>query len=696
MYIRKDIILKESGMKNANTQTRSLRVLFALTLYICFVGLSGSADAATCFTCHAPLGSASDIRPVESTYRNITTGSIRGSHAKHIPTATTDANTCSPCHGPVISSTNHRNRFINVTSATAPGLSYSKGSKFLQSGAANLTLGTCSTASCHDNGKGVKITTPTWGTAAPACTSCHALVPGDSHTQHVTGTLYKKAVCADCHTGYVQGSTAAANHINNTVETNTGSYPSPKAKGSAFGSCSTSYCHSSGQSANGSSAIPVYATVTWGGTAVCGSCHATTTLTTGTHAKHLAVASNCDNCHGTNPDNTYPSPDHVNGLIDVINQGYSAGGTPGNGYGTCSTSICHSYSTKATPVWGTNTTNDTCTVCHGTATPSGTITSANRHVVAPSDPAATDTGQVSSIARTGAHQTHLQFFNGLSSQGTEDDRCIACHGALPTTGLHNAQFTNANPNSTFSGLATKNGAMVATYSAGNCSNTYCHNPSAAGGTLNSANAGTGINPSWTNAGYIADGTLKTQANCGTCHKSPGDAGFFSTTTHAPNITQDCAGCHGHNGAAGGAAGQQHIDGIKWGSGNCDSCHGYQAASWPTAPVINAEGKGAHVAHITYLTTKRYGTTIALTPASDQYASAAASWVNVCGVCHDNSSALHKNGTVNVAINASLEYVFGPAGTVATYNGLPGRLAANDKTCSNISCHYFTTPVWSTY
>jgi predicted CxxxxCH...CXXCH cytochrome family protein len=259
-----------------------------------------------------------------------------------------------------------------------------------------------------------------------------------------------------------------------------------------------------------------------------------------------------------------------------------------------------------------------------------------------------------------------------------------------------AQFgPPSDPTSTFSGLATKNGAMVPTYSAGNCSNTYCHNPAGTGGTLNSANTGTGITPSWTNAAYLGD-TLKTQANCGTCHKSPGDAGFTSTTTHVANITQDCSGCHGHNGAAGGAVGQQHMDGIKWGSGNCDSCHGYQAGSWAAAPAINAEGKGAHESHITYLTTKRFGSTITMNPASDQYASAATTWTNVCGICHDNGLALHKNGTVNVALSSNQEYVFGPTGTIATYNGLPGRLAANDKTCSNISCHYFTTPVWSTY
>jgi predicted CxxxxCH...CXXCH cytochrome family protein len=672
-------------------------VLVALTLaLVSLAGVPGKAEAATCLTCHAPVGSTTDIRPVESTYRNITTGSIIGSHAKHIPAATINASACNDCHGSAASSyiTNHRNGFINVTSAVSVG--YSKKTSFPQSGSKTITFGTCNTATCHENGKGVKVASPTWGTAAPACTACHALVPGDSHTQHVTGTTYKKAVCADCHTGYVQGTTAAANHINGTVEVTAGGYPSPKAKGSAFATCATSYCHSSGQSANGTSATPVYATVTWGGTIACGSCHATTTLATGTHAKHLAVASNCDNCHGTNPDNSYPSTSHVNGLIDVINQGYSAGGAPGNGYGTCSTSICHSYSTTATPVWGTNTTNDTCTVCHGTATPSGTITSANRHVVAPSDPTATDTGKVSSVARTGAHQTHLQFFNGLSSQGTEDDRCIACHGTLPTSGLHNAQFTNANPNSTFSGLATKSGTMVATYSTGSCSNTYCHNPAGSGGTLKiAANAGTGTTPLWTDATYLdTTSGLKTDANCNKCHLSPGNAAF-AKSGHPATIASDCAACHGHNGGAGGTVGKQHMDGVLWGSGSCNTCHGYQAGSWATAPAINAEGKGAHEKHIVYLTSKRF--TVTLAPATDSYASASASWTNVCGICHGNTVTNHQNNIVNVALDQT--YLFGTSPTLAQYNGTPGTssgTAGKEKTCSNISCHYFTTPVWSTY
>ena len=511
-------------MKRSNTHTTSIRVLAALTLtFISLAGLPGRAEAATCLTCHAAVGSTTDIRPVESTYRNITSGSIRGSHAKHIPTPTLDANTCTPCHGTAVASyqANHRDGFINVTSAA--GIGYSKKTTFPQSGSKDLVLGTCSAASCHDNGKGMLVTTPTWGASVPACTACHALVPEDgSHTKHVTGTLYKKALCADCHTGYVQGATAAASHLNGTIDVNAGGYPSPKAKGSAPASCSTSYCHSSGQSADGLSATPVYSTVTWGSTVTCGSCHATSGLATGTHAKHIAAAPQCNYCHATSSDNSYNSTLHVNGQIDVTDQGYSAGGTPGNGYGTCSTAACHG--SIAPPVWGVNTNNTTCTKCHGTGTVDP-ITSDNRHVVAPADPAATDKGQVSATAKTGAHQTHIRYLNGLSGQGNEDDRCSTCHGALPTSGLHVTQFgPPSNPTSTFSGLAktSTGGTMTPVYSAGSCSNTYCHNPAGTNGTLDPLNAGTGTSPSWTNAGYLGD-TLKTDSLCLTTptqHQAP--------------------------------------------------------------------------------------------------------------------------------------------------------------------------------
>jgi len=882
-------------MKFSNTKALTSRVLVALTLtFISLAGSPGKAEASTCLTCHAPVGSTTDIRPVESTYRNITTGSIRGSHARHIPLATTDANACTPCHGSAASSylTKHRDGFITVTSAG--GIGYSKATSFPQSGSPTLTLGTCSTASCHndpystakvttpvwgtaaanctachttpigatgpatgshttttahavactachsagtsattmptanhnndvidivnvgyplakakgsaaatcstaschlnvygagsvttpvwgtsascnachtvaidatgpntgshakhndttcidchaagttqitkpttghldgtitvtngypvtakhaagsysgkcstaschDNGKGVVVTTPVWGaTNVPACTACHALVPGESHTKHVSTTTYKKAVCADCHTGYVQGTTAAANHVNGTVEVNVGSYPSPKAKGSAVGTCSTSYCHSSGQSADGLSATPVYATVTWGGTVVCGSCHATTTLATGTHAKHIASDNNCDYCHsqaystGANS-YVYNSTSHVNGQIEVTSMGYTAGGAPGNGYGTCSTAICHG--TIAPPAWGVNTANDTCTKCHGTGTV--TVTAANKYVLAPSDATATDKGKVSALPKVGAHQTHLQLFNGLSQQGANAEaRCVTCHGALPTEGSHVVVGMfggiTANPTSTFNGLATTSagGTMAPSFSAGSCSNTYCHNPAGTNGTLDPLNAGTGTSPSWTNAAYLGD-TLKTDANCNACHKSPGNPQFTLSSHNATQMPQgiatDCSGCHGHNGGTGGEVGKQHMDGIRYASGECNSCHGYppmtatQLAARTGSDFANAKledyagGGGYHSSHL-----------LATITVADSFAP--------CLPCHPSTA--HLSGGSSSVTQANVNVNFDASDTKFRFDGTRSKRYNNTDvkwTCSNISCHFKPSPAWN--
>jgi len=172
----------------------------------------------------------------------------------------------------------------------------------------------------------------------------------------------------------------------------------------------------------------------------------------------------------------------------------------------------------------------------------------------------TGTGKVSTDAKVGAHQTHLRLFNGLTSSAiqTLDQRCQNCHGTLPTSGTH----ANGSSAPVFTGLAVSAGATP-TYTGTTCNNTYCHNP--AGKTLNVLNAGSATAPSWTNAAYIADGTLKTTANCGVCHKNPWDAGFTSTDNHSGvTIDTNCSSCHGHNGDTSGIAGQQHMDGIKYG------------------------------------------------------------------------------------------------------------------------------------
>ncbi len=337
-----------------------------------------------------------------------------------------------------------------------------------------------------------------------------------------------------------------------------------------------------------------------------------------------------------------------------------------------------------------------CTGCHGTETE--TITPDNRYVVAPPRNASgltgtvSGAGNVSSDPKVGAHQTHLRGTIGFSNYSTVDYRCEACHGPLPTN------FSHINSSSTpaFQGLATKNGAMSASYSGTKCNNTYCHNPAGTGGTLLAANVGTAVFPSWTSASYVAGGS-KSVANCNVCHKVPGDTGFQPAGTHAGMNTDvtDCSGCHGHNGdATGTVAGRRHMDGVKWGVGNCDSCHGYGPGTWADKLERSgvAEGKGAHEKHIAYLMQRNSAT---LTATSDAFGSGT-SWTAVCGVCHNG--AAHDMGEAIPGTGRTISIT--PArnfGGTAVYNGIVGQSSQfKAKTCSNVDCHYKETPVWSSY
>lgn len=369
---------------------------------------------------------------------------------------------------------------------------------------------------------------------------------------------------------------------------------------------------------------------------------------------------------------------------------YSTAATLGNHFGTDGRDCidCHKHG-KGFGVAGLG-----CTGCHGTETE--TITPDNRYVVAPPRNASGVTGtvagigQVSNDAKVGAHQAHLRRLNGFSNYSTVDYTCQSCHGALPTN------FSHINSSSTpaFQGLATKNGAMTASYSGTNCNNTYCHNPSASGGTLLAANAGSAVFPSWTSAGYVASGA-KSVANCQVCHKVPGVPGFEPAGTHSGMNTDvtDCAGCHGHNGEGSGTiVGRRHMDGIKFGAGNCDTCHAYDVGSWAAAAERSGVvgGKGAHEKHIAYLKS-RYSVT--LTPGSDSFGSGT-SWTAVCGVCHNGAS--HNMGEAIPGTGRTISIT--PArqfGTLApVYNGIVGQTSAfKAKTCSNVDCHYKETPSW---
>jgi len=468
------------------------------------------------------------------------------------------------------------------------------------------------------------------------------------------GTRYGEFVCTTCH---VDGNSETKNikRVRETIYTPYTSSGAPKLPGH-------------GQQINYNRMVgtsPAQASLGWDSTA-----------TPRTNSTKI-----CETCH------TYDAT-RVNGVNAHPNA--TGGDTLGTHFGTDGAKdcvLCHKHNI------GFGAANMSCTGCHGDSSVA-TATAANRYVIAPPKRVSgvtgtlTGTGQVSNDPKVGAHQTHLKFTLGFSNYSTVDFRCENCHGTVPTN------FTHVNGTSIpqFQGLATR-GPSSPAWSADNltCSSVYCHNPAGSGILKNSGNTGSNVFPSWTSAKLLGD-TRKTQANCGVCHKSPGDSGFEPASTHSGmTVTStSCAKCHGHEGDDQGNEGQRHIDGKLFGAGSCNSCHGYLADSWATATVINTGGMGAHAKHITYLTTVRFSpTTITLNPDTDQYASAATTWTNVCGVCHGSTASNHMNNTVNVSVSSTyrLSTVLSPV-----YNGTPGTLV--NKNCTNVSCHYFTTPLWS--
>jgi predicted CxxxxCH...CXXCH cytochrome family protein len=702
-------------------------------------GPAWNSGALTCAQCHDAVTPGLTLRHdkhVSAVIPTVLTGGV-DSH-----TNSAYAYACLNCHPTNQHATGAASAVAPLQDAAVTGTkvtAYVKGSVAAvdAKGFNYTTNGTCTTV-CHTRDgvtAGTAIVAQNWGTTPVAtCGVCHSKA-GDAaptwttpHTKHInTYAANTNISCSSCHTGTaannttIQATVAARNQHPNgnrdlamdTFATG-GTVTIAGAQGAQ--TCSNTYCHS-----NGTIAAGTHAAVSWSGTfSTCAECHGNTaSLTTGAHSKHLSLSGvTCSYCHNATASNSttissYTNHINKNATINFNASAAPAGGTynavlaggasvyqkpVGTAAGVCATTTCHGSNSG---VWNVANTNDTCTKCHGTATATGIISAAanNRYLVAPPVNTAgltgtlTGTSQVSNDTKVGAHQTHLQSaLNAFSNYSTVDYRCQGCHGPLPATGNH----ANGSSVPAFEGMATR-GGRVPTWTASSftCSNTYCHNP--AGTTLNAGNIGTRVFVSWTSSSYLGD-TVKSEANCNRCHKSPGAVAgtilLSGTNNHASvKISDTCAGCHGHNGDATGTIGKRHIDGIKYGSGDCDSCHGYQAGSWDTATAINPEGKGAHEAHIVYLTTKR--NTITLAKATDQYAGATTAWTGVCGVCHGNTVTNHQNSAVNVALDTN--YFFGPGTGTPTYQGSPGVSSATTaKTCSNISCHYFTTPIWSTY
>jgi hypothetical protein len=114
--------------------------------------------------------------------------------------------------------------------------------------------------------------------------------------------------------------------------------------------------------------------------------------------------------------------------------------------------------------------------------------------------------------------------------------------------------------------------------------------------------------------------------------------------------------------------------------------------------MGIEGYGAHAVHINYLKERMNVTT--LDANVDVFGST--NYNGVCGVCHTRDIANHNQGNRTSALRSitfgdisSVNRQFSP--NLPHYNGVTYTSSSvTPKTCSNLDCHYQTSPIWQAY
>lgn len=271
-----------------------------------------------------------------------------GSHTAHYNAGFSAA--CDKCHVGAVENTTvpttHNNNKIDVGVTVSGDLGYNGGSIGKSYGSA---YSNCTTGSCHEDGRGNFVSSPTWGTANNDCSACHANLPTTgTHVSHVTTIGLS---CGNCHKGASRGTTAPSTHNNGVIDVMVSTagdmgYPAAKTKNTAYSSCTTVLCHgrlsptwgtntSSYQCtkchgkatllANYSTHSYAQSAPGYGGVGL-NIAHITGTITgnvssdpkVGAHDSHLRSLNNlgypvqCSDCH-TVPAVASPGPTHMNG-----------------------------------------------------------------------------------------------------------------------------------------------------------------------------------------------------------------------------------------------------------------------------------------------------------------------------------------------------------------------------------------------
>ncbi|MDH3998220.1 MAG: CxxxxCH/CxxCH domain-containing protein [Desulfuromonadales bacterium] len=557
---------------------------------------------------------------------------------------------------------------------------------------------------CHGNwaGNGGQTTT-VWTSGAAMVNDCNDCHGGSSATPPTAGSHQQHAgngagdlglACAQCHpsysdTGHIDGDVAwnvtALSGGTPTYNGAASGLTGAKAPSASYGDCASIYCHSTGQStSNGSSAVPTYATVTWGSGGGCGTCHQVSDagLTSGTHNKHLnstLQAIGCDSCHtgAANDASSYSLAAHVDGQIDVAaGVSYSAAGAPGNGYGTCTTASCH-----GTATWGGGALG--CDSCHTAASDTDDYTwGSTKALIGTTEWNSTGHGGygTANLACTDCHSTGVAHNVGTNYFRLSDNSnalCMGCHNA-------NQGATLLVDGATHDGSghsATDNGG----YLCWDCHDPHGdapiemiqtrpwiqHDSNGKPSKIADVDVSFSAKAAW---GDFVNSASPWDGICQICHESsvytftnggfyryssyPTVSGGYDSTHQTGEATGDhCTKCHNHSSFVG--------------SGSCVSCH-----------TANYVPDAIHLKHKVHILAVDVGMTDA--NKTDDLSNWTAARHPICATCHDMSvQGNHTDATDYIAPGSTWEY--DNSATPPAYDGL--------KTCSNISCHYKSTPAW---
>ena len=472
-----------------------------------------------------------------------------------------------------------------------------------------------------------------------------------AHKRHVQDNAFLGNACVRCHNAASYVTTSfTGNHKNGFVDWSFAGSPNPYGSTPAYGvatgtaaptddnaaashrswgSCSSLYCHSVGQTAAGGALTGLpgeYLAPAWDNaqSGACGTCHKgdgvqgnATRVDSGSHSKHVGAAPYayaCGTCHNGLGSGVASHVDNqVNLAFGTTLNGTTIGATygqgnahpVGNGFGTCAATYCHGTGTPAltgganqatgttnVPAWG-SAPSGACGSCHGA--PGATANFApgtyvgtqnypasgahGRHMADLAGPriaACTDchTANTVSTHADGKVDLRTRFDNTAATTLASTQTCDPCHG---------------------SGVATAK-ANWSTVSPVDC--LTCHGPTPAYSFANQTGR-TAPNVAGDNAAYGAmvlghnrpassgpyPGTANPAANraCGDCHNlASAHIDGTDNTTYSGNRLQDNVNSQ---------------TGITTVSGLCAACHTTAGSSPATKKSVNTHGNSDYAGRI---------------------------------------------------------------------------------------------------